>query len=193
MDKNQANQNISYIAQIMKESEGFFLIRGIYFIVWAIFVSMGYIASYVLIEVSKPQYIVINWIIAVVLGWALTIVIAKKEKTPYTKLDSIFGSIWISFGVVATLLGFVGPYAGALPGLSIMPIIAALLGGNYFVSSKMYKCKWFVYSAFGWWIGAIVLMYLNNKYSFLVSALLMILFQLVPGVALRIKYKRQGN
>ena len=65
------------------------------------------------------------------------------------------------------------------------------MGGAYFVTGIIVKSKWFRNLSFAWWIGGVVLFYVVNVWSLLIMAFLMLAFQVIPGIIIYNRYKKE--
>ena len=90
-----------------------------------------------------------------------------------------------------TLFGFIAPLSGAVNGVFISPMISVVLGIAYFVSGFLYDSKWISFLSFGWWGGAIIMFFYPGMQVFLVMSLMLILLQIVPGIILYIKFRKE--
>ncbi|MCX7878150.1 MAG: hypothetical protein N2510_05840, partial [Ignavibacteria bacterium] len=67
---------------------------------------------------------------------------------------------------------------------------------SYSVSGEIQQMNWFKFISLGWWSGGILLFIFPGLHSLLVFAVMMICFQLIPGVILYRRFKkiiRQSN
>jgi hypothetical protein len=100
-------------------------------------------------------------------------------------------SIWGAAGIGMTIIGFLGTYSGTVRPMAISPILSIIMGSAYFISGKVVGAKWISYLSFGWWSGGVILLFVTSIYSFLIMALLMLLFQTIPGIIMYRKYKKE--
>jgi hypothetical protein len=114
-------------------------------------------------------------------------------KFPSTYAGKLIASIWGAAGIGMTIIGFLGTYSGTIKPIAINPILSIILGGTYFVTGKVVGAKWISNLSFGWWAGGLILLYVTSVYSFLIMALLMLLFQTIPGILIYRKYKREAE
>jgi hypothetical protein len=68
--------------------------------------------------------------------------------------------------------------------------MSVILGVAYFTSGKIYETKWMYLIGAGWWTGAIVLFYWHSIHTLALFGLMMILFQVVPGIYFYKKWKK---
>ncbi|MBK8552977.1 MAG: hypothetical protein IPL53_18715 [Ignavibacteria bacterium] len=114
----------------------------------------------------------------------------KAIKSPAQTFTSrILGSLWLASGISMFIYGFVGTFSGAYNPVFICPIIATSLGISYFTSGAIQQINWLRYVSFGWWAGAIVMFLFPGIHTLLIFALMIIIFQIVPGIVLNKRSK----
>ncbi len=187
MDEKQAIEELSYIKEIIYDSKKVFVENGIGYIVWGVLVVIGLISSYFFETYNLNNLDGWNWIILVALGWVFSFVGSKKERQKRkaaTFAEKILAAVWISAGIAMTIIGFAGSISGAIQGVFISPTISIILGAAYFVSGAVYGAKWITLLSLGWWAGAILMFFWPGVQVFFIMSLMMILFQIVPGLIL---------
>lgn len=194
MEKQQAELEISAIKQIMEDSRKIVATDGRAYIIWGILVVIGILGTYMLIHQTLFGYIGWLWITAIGLGWIYTF-ISNLRKTAqnhvHTFAGKILGAVWVSCGIAMTLIGFAGTATGAIGGYTISPMMSIVLGVAYFVTGIVYGLPWVRNLSIGWWIGALVTFIWTGRNSLLVFALMMTAFQIIPGIILYSKFKKQ--
>ncbi len=194
MTENDAQQELAFIKKVMEDSRRIIAYDGKDFTVWGILVAVGMILMYLKIVFQFQIDSMIFWGILIGTGWLFSI---KRRFTHYRKrrvktfAGAVIGSVWLSCGIVMTLIGFVLGPVGAIKGWAIMPLIALVLGIGYFITSVIIPNRWIRYSAFGWWIGGILIAAYPAPYILLVFAGMMICFQIIPGIVLQRQYRKQ--
>jgi hypothetical protein len=194
MEKQQAELEINMIKKIMEDSRRIVIDDGVGYIIWGVLVMAGLIATYAAIISHNYQYIPWAWIILMGGGWIYTIIInVKKERRRKirTFAGKILGGLWISSGIAMTIIGFAGPGTGAISGYAVSPMISIVLGVAYFVSGIVYSQPWIRNLAIGWWAGAVLMLLWPGSYTLLVFAAMMALLQVLPGIILYHKFKKE--
>ena len=116
---------------------------------------------------------------------------AKKKRATSTFAARILGSVWISCGVAMTILGFAGSLTNAYNGVFISPIISVVLGIGYLITGVIHGKKWVSLLSIGWWLGALLMFYLQNLETLLIMTGMMIFLQTIPGILLYKESKRE--
>ena len=194
MDNKTAIEELSYIKEIMQDSRKTFVYNGYDYIFWGIIIVIGLLSSYISLVEHLDINISIIWIALIVIGWVFSIimsVIGKKKRKASTFAGKIIGGVWFSAGVTMTLIGFVGTTSGAINGVFINPAISLILGMAFFITGIIYGSKLISSVSLGWWAGAILMFYWQGIQNFLIMAFMMFAFQIVPGILLYKKAKRE--
>lgn len=191
METQQAQSEIAIIKKIMEDSRKINIDNGIHYIFWGVLVTVCLLINYVmLLTKTAGQFIGLMWFIAMIAGGIIDGWIGKRQenKSPaITFTGKLLGSLWLASGVAMFIYGFIGMVSKAYNPVFICPIIATSLGISYFTSGAIQQIKWLQYLSLGWWGGAIVLFIFPSIHSLLIFAVMLILFQIVPGIILRKK------
>ena len=194
MDTKQAELEITLIKKIMQDSRKIIVFDGKGFIIWGVLVLIGLIGTYISITMEISYYVGWLWLTVIGTGWIYSLVtywIIGSKVRVHTLAGKILGGVWLSCGIAITLIGFLGTYSGALRGWGISPMMSIILGVAYFMSGLIYGHPWVKYLSFGWWGGAVVMFLFPGLHILLIFAAMMIMFQIVPGIILYIKWKKE--
>jgi len=194
MNEKRALDEIAYIKKIMHDSRETFVDNGIGFIIWGLIIVLGLLSSYYMVINRIENNYGLNWVILIALGWIFSLVIARKKKDGHktkTLAGKMLNAVWLSSGVAMTIVGFIGTTAGAISGVFVSPIISLILGIAFFVSGIVYGSKWISLISIGWWAGSILMFYWPGVQVFWIMSLMMIFFQIVPGIILYKQSKKE--
>lgn len=194
MEKQQAELEINMIKKIMEDSRRIVIDDGAGYIVWGFLVIIALLSTYFIVLAKQFNYIVWVWLILMGGGWIYTIFHYRKKETRAkvkTFAGKILGGVWISAGISMTLIGFVGSASGAIGGYAISPLISVILGIAYFTSGIIYMQNWIKYLSIGWWAGAVIMFLWPGVNSFLIFSAMMALLQVLPGIILYSKFKKE--
>ena len=195
METKQAEHELSEIKRIMEDSRRIMVDDGIGFILWGSLVAAGLLCSYLSVLGFIPWNITsIAWFTLIGTGWVITIIQLRKEKKErkaVTFAGKVAGAIWGSAGITMTIIGFVGSYTGLVRGMGISPLMACVLAAAFFISGVVYNDKVFRYLSFGWWAGGIIMFFWHSPHTLLLFALMMIFMQVVPGMIMYRKWKKE--
>lgn len=191
MEPQQASSELSLIKKIMEDSRKINIDNGIHYIFWGVLVTIALLVNYVmLITKTYVEHIGFMWLILMVSGGIVDAIIGRRQsKTSRaeTFAGKILASLWLASAVAMFMFGFVGSAMKAYNPVFICPIIATSLGISYFTSGAIQQIKWLQYLSFGWWTGAIVLFAFPGIHTLLIFAIMLIIFQIIPGIILKRK------
>lgn len=197
METKQAEQELTEIKRIMEDSRRIMVDDGTGFILWGTLVAIGLISTYFsILEFLTWKITSIAWFVLIGLGWVLTMLQVKKERKKrkaITFAGKVAGAIWGSAGVTMTIIGFIGSYSGLIKGMGISPLMACVLASAFFVSGVIYNDKTFCYLSFGWWAGALIMFFWHSPHTLLLFALMMIFMQVLPGIIMYKKWKKEKS
>jgi hypothetical protein len=194
INSTQAELELSVIRKIMEDSRSIVADNGWHYIFWGISVTCALIANYImaLFRVSM-NYQGMMWFILMISTWITEFIIerkiAKKRKVK-TFAGKLLGSLWFAAGISMFIFGFVGTITHAYNPIFICPIISTMLGAAYVVSGAIQQTKWLQMLSIGWWSGAVFTFLFPSVHTLLIFAVMMICFQVVPGIILYRKWKR---
>ena len=194
MTELNAHQELAFIKKVMEDSRKIICDDGKSFIFWGILISFGMLITY--LKVAGDWGINLGWFwpVLIALGWIGTMAVelkAKKKRATSTFAARILGSVWISCGVAMTILGFAGSLTNAYNGVFISPIISVVLGIGYLITGVIHGKKWVSLLSIGWWLGALLMFYLQNFETLLIMTGMMIFLQTIPGILLYKESKRE--
>ena len=194
METTQAELELSLIKKMMEDSRKINLDNGWHFIYWGSLVTVALLLNYLLIvtRFGKPEYIGWMWFIMMIGGAIAGGFIERKhekKKKVQTMAGRIIGSLWFASGIAMFMYGFIGSISGGYNPVFICPVISTSLGISYFTSGEIQQIKLLKYIAFGWWIGAVFLFFFPGIHTLLIFAIMMICFQIIPGIILNRKFK----
>lgn len=194
METRQAELELSLIKKMMDDSRKISLDNGWHFIYWGSLVTTALLLNYILIIVhAKQQYIGWMWLIMMIGGAIAGGIMEKRherKKKVHTIAGRIIGSLWFASGIAMFIYGFLGSISGGYNSVYICPVISTSLGISYFTTGEIQQVKLLKYVAFGWWVGAVFLFFYPGIHTLLIFALMMICFQIAPGVIINRKFKK---
>ncbi len=191
MEIQQAASELSVIKKIMEDSRKINIDNGIHYIFWGVLVTISLLTNYImLLTGTAGQYIGLMWLILMVSGGIVDGIIGRRQSRTIkaeTFAGRILASLWIASGIAMFMFGFIGTMTGAYKPIFICPIISTSLGISYFTSGAIQQIKWLQYISIGWWIGAIVMYAFPGVHTLLIFAIMLVIFQIIPGFILRKK------
>ncbi len=122
---------------------------------------------------------------AVGIGSLLSVIMAMREPSRlggWPVGAKFIALIWGSSGVSMTIIGFVGPFTGALHSWAICPAVATVVDGAFAMSSLVYRLKWVLMVGIAWWVGALAMFAVRGIATLPMYGVMMILFGIIPGL-----------
>ena len=194
MDEQTALEDIKFIKRIIDDSKRITIDNGMGYVFWGIIVTIGLLANYIMAVLNIKISFIWIWIVLIGFGWIYTIIsyFSRKSKPRVcTYAGKLLRLIWLSCGIAMTLIGFIGVFSGAIDGSYISPILSSILGVGFMLSGFIYDLRWVRNLSIGWWIGATVMFVYPGLHSILVMAFMMLAFQVVPGLIIYNKFKKE--
>ena len=198
----QPREELAYIRKIITESRTTFVEDGKPYILWGIIIAIGMTLTYISVITQTELYVGYIWIGLTIIGWATIIyyVREKKKKEARTRsfIDRIQGSIWGACGAAIGLSVFLIILGDNMRINDVPPIhqyyicfvTSIIIGIAYFLSGIANDLKWLSSVGYAWWAGAIVMILVPSVHNLLLYALMVIFFQVVPGIILMKRYKK---
>ncbi len=193
METKNAELELSLIKKMMDDSRKLNIDNGIHYIFWGILVTIALLINYVMILTKMPgNYIGLAWFILMLSGAFIDGIIGRKQSkssrvTTFT--SRIMGSLWFASGIAMFMYGFLGTVTKAYNPVFICPVISTSLGISYFTSGAIQQIRWLQNISFGWWAGAAFMFIFPSVHTLLVFAIMMICFQVIPGLILNKRSK----
>ncbi len=194
MDEITAQQEIAFIKKIMSDSRRIVYKDGTEFIFWGIIVVIGLIITYFSIITKYLFIFTWLWPTIIILGWLVSFIIGRrraKKLATKTFAGKLLSAVWTSCGIAMVIMGFAGSISGALQGFSIAPALSIILGIGFAITGFIYGKKWISALSIGWWLGALIMFFWPGLYTILFFAAMMLLFQVLPGIIIYNKSKKE--
>jgi hypothetical protein len=194
-ETKQAEAEISLIKKIMDDSRKAAVANGKHYILWGSVVTAALLANYIMVLLGvSVQYQGMMWFVLMISTAIAGGILEKREhkkRRVQTFAGKLLGTLWFASGVSMFMLGFIGTASGAYNPIFICPLISIVLGVSYFTSGAIQQIKWLQYLALGWWAGSVFTFMFPSKHTLLIFAAMILLFQLVPGIILYRKWKKE--
>lgn len=197
MKESDPQQEIAFIKQIMEDSRRIIIDDGKIYLIWGIFFLIGIAGEFAITAFNITVGSIYFWLGLMSCAWICTLwVVWKKRSWPraQTFAGKILRAVWIACFIAMTILGFVGYFSGYVQAAVLADIIAAIIGIGYFVSGTISNFNWMRNTAFGWWGGSILMFFFTPfPANMLVFAIMIALFQVIPGIVLYTRWKKNDT
>jgi hypothetical protein len=196
-NRTKAELELEFISSIIRDSRKKVEDSGLSGVVWGSLVVIGIMVNYVSGLKHNWDYALYIWGALLASGWIYSFLKyrnSRKNNMPETFALKVQSALWRASGIVMTLIALICsiqfkrqvtemvPYSYIINSMAIAPIISLILGTAYYVTGYINDCKYTTKLAYGWWIGGVIIFYMKSYNTFLVFALMTILFQIVPGI-----------
>ncbi len=196
MAEKAPEAELAAIRSLMDETRHAVHENGKHFIVWGILTSMALLATYVLVSRAAYGAVAVVWPVVIAVGWIFSLRAGHVDyvRAPVRTLgDRVLGAIWVGFGITASLVGLLGPLVGTVPPEALSGLMAVLIGGAFFTSGFLQGLHWLRLVALAWWMGGAAMLWWPGLHTLLVLAGMVVLLQVLPGLALRARAPRTAG
>ena len=193
MENTRAQEEIAFIKQVIADSQRVFVQNGHQYILWSSLAILGILLKYLNEALNLGISNLWIWLPILVLGWLFSLVLKKQtylRTRSKTFAQKIFGTTWAALVVAIIILAIVGFYTKAIQPYAVSPVIATVFGVGYFISGTLTDSKWMKGCSFAWWAFAIIMFLFPGKLSVVFLGLMIIFFQLIPGIILSRKWRK---
>lgn len=176
------------------ESQRILAENGGNFILWGALVIISWILTYIVKEYKIADHLGWMYVILYGSGWGYMIYSSKKEarrEKSNPLAIKITASIWLSVLGTASLIAFFGSISNTIDLDHLGAIIYSMLGIAYFMQGVLVDKKWVRNLAFGWWGGSVLLYFFSGLWAGILSSLMMVGLQIVPGIIFVLQWKPQ--
>jgi hypothetical protein len=194
MDADKAYNEIAFIKKVITDSQKVLMDNGKIYILWSCLAILCIVLKYGKSAMGLDFNNLWVYLAVILIGSLLTHLLknfSTAERHVRTFSQKILEGIWMSWGISIVILVIVGYLSGRIDDRAIPAIIAAIMGSGQFVSGMASHASWIRNAAIGWWSGAIVLFWLPGEYAIALLGVMLIVFQLVPGVMLYRKWNKE--
>jgi hypothetical protein len=196
MNEKEAQENLVVIRKMIDETKQAVVTSGSMYIFWGVISLLAVVVTYVLVFSQLYQYIFINWLVLMSLGFAYSVYhgVTRERKAKVTSFsDRAVGYTWFGCGITLMILGFVAPVAGVYPDQMIPAVVAVVVGSACFITGQLCQWKLLTWASLLWWAGGIAMMFLKTESRFMIFPFLIIVGYLIPGFILRANYRKQSR
>ena len=200
MDLESIQSDLDFIRGVVDNNRKVFIDNGLMFISSGIFVAIGLMMNYVLVALNLQDYILYAWGGWVVLIIITNMILGTKHQTKLgikTFASEMFSHTWLAIGIPIMIFFIVFIITGTPEFNAFVAATASMLGIGYFLTGYITDSNMMKILGGGWWIGALFFLLWNNISDMetlgLVFSLMVLIFQIVPGITIYRKWKRIYN
>jgi hypothetical protein len=198
-------EELAYIRKIITDSRASFVEDGKPYIWWGIIVAVGMTLTYISVLTQTELYVGYVWIGLTMIGWGSIIYHVREKKKMVARsksfIDRIQGAIWGACGAAIGISVFLIILSsnwnpGNVPPIHqyyICFVTSMIVGIAYLLSGIANDLKWLSNVGYAWWVGAAYMIIVPSVHNLLIYALMIVFFQVVPGIILMKRYKRMTS
>lgn len=193
MNKNRAQEELAFIKKVMQDSQKILTDNGKMYIFWSGCAVLGLAIKFIMQALGIYFHNAWIWIPLIILGWLITFLWRTKHSEALVKTfaqRALYG-VWTAWGVAIPILAIVAFFFHAVEPWAVPAIIATLLGSAHFASGVITNQTIIRYSGFAWWTGSIAMFVWPGEYAVLLLGVMIVVFQMIPGILLYRKWKRE--
>ncbi len=203
METKTAQEELAFIRKVIADSRAAVADNGLDFIIWGLLVAFGMFANFVF-YLTKIERLLGGWIYLVLWigimgsGWAFSLIrhLGDENKHRSSTLGGrLLKALWLGCGAAIMIFIFIG---GPAHRVDPSPAIAAILGIGFFVSGTLLDFAPMRWSGILWWLASAGMFNIWWNFSHLVFyeplvfGLLMLGLQVVPGIILYRRWKKES-
>lgn len=196
MEELEVREQIRLIKEMVEKTRRTTAESGTLFIFWGFLIIAAIVAMYILHFFRKFQWIWVNWVAFLIIGWAYSVLYGiKREKTEETETYAQMASknLSLSCGIVFLLLGVIFPLLKVYSTEAISLVVTTIGGLLIFMAGAIFEWNLLKWCGLIWWLGALVMVPIPGAYRGLCLIPLIIFGYLVPGFIFRAKYKNNRH
>jgi len=197
VEQNQIHEDIHYIKQMIENNRRALVDNGISYVSIGVFVALGSILSYILIETGNRDMVQIFWLAMMALLIVFNLYIGKRGKKREQKktfASTVFNATWMACAVPVLFVTVIFMTTNLVSVQMLFALISSVLGIGYFLTGIINDLKFMKWLALGWWAGAVLSIfwsYVGEIYQLtLLFAILFTFFEIIPGIIIYRKWKR---
>jgi len=194
MNAEKVYDEIAFIKKVMADSQKVLLDNGKIYILWSSLAILYIMLKYLKAAMGFRFNNIWIGIAAIIIGSIFTYRLKKRsavERRVRTFAQKILGGIWMAWGMSILVLVVIGYLSGTIADQALPAIIATVMGSGQYVSGIASNNSLLRNGAFGWWLGAVVMFLLPGEYTIALLSVMLILFQMLPGVMIYRNWKKE--
>lgn len=191
----QAELELSFIKKVIEDSRRVTIDNGMGFIIWGIIGLIGIILTYVNYYLQLGISSLYIWLGIFGVGLVhlfYSLYRERKQEKVKTFAGIMLGSVWLSCIMATVFMMCIPIFVNDFPGKVTLSSIIFVIGAGYFMSSSILNNKLIRYNSFIWWLtGFLNLILIFPHSQMLYLGVLLLFFQVIPGLMLYKKWKKE--
>lgn len=200
MDFESIQSDLKFIREVVDNNRKVFVDNGLMFIATGIIIAIGLIMNYVLAAMGLQDYIFYAWA-----GWIAIIIVTnmilgtkhQNKLGKKTFASEMFSYTWLAVGIPIMIFFVIYIAAGTPDFSAFVAATAGMLGIAYFLTGYITDSSMMKLLGGVWWIGVPFFLLWDNFSNMemlgLVFSIIVLVFQIMPGIIIYRKWKRIYN
>jgi len=190
--QNEVSKNLDVIKSMIEKTKTDVAESGSIFILWGWLVLVASALTYYFVYREWYDKIGYVWFVLMGLGVICTIFIVKrriKRERVQTYSQQALAHLWFACGISFCIVAWLGLSLKVVPLESLNIIMAVIAGIGLFTTGGILDWNLLKIGGIIWWVAAIIMMFTHWYFHTLIFAIVIIPGYLLPGYALKKKYK----
>ena len=197
MTQEIVEQDLQFIKKALENNRRMLADNGIFYILWGVMVVIGTPISYIFVNMNMINILPFYWLGLAIIFFFIQLFVDKKTG-PKDHVDTfcwkLFNAVWRAVGITCILLSILFFTTGKITVPAFMGTISAVFGIAYYLSGIINDIKFLTRLSYVWWLATIIAFtweYMFDLYYIaLFFALLILFLQVIPGIIIHKKWKR---
>jgi len=192
MDRDQALEDLQVIRRMIDETKKATMYSGDQLILWGVLALVATALTHLFVTLRWFPYIGLVWLLFVLSGWTGAVFLIKKERkraevNPF--IGRLTGITWMSCNIGVLLFTLLGVFTEIYDARYLASMVAIVLGIAIMITGGLYSWKTLFLIAPLWWIGALLMVFLDEAYL-VIYAILIGIGMILPGILARRRLKK---
>ena len=197
MNTVNLEQDLQYIKGVLENNRRHLIDNGIFYILWGVMTVLGTIISYFLIDLDLIDILPWFWLGFILIFFAIQMILDRKtESTEHVRSFGwkIFTAVWRSVGVTCIIFSVLYFTTDVIPVPVFLAVICGIFGIAYYLSGIINDIKFLNRLSYVWWASTIIYIFWEKLFGLYYTAMffagLILFLQVIPGILIHKKWKR---
>ena len=188
-------ESLQLIGSMINKARNRISENGHLYLLWGWAVLICSVSQFVLMNYTNWEHHYLVWLTmwGVVIYQVIYLVRRKKKEKVRAYTDEIIGAVWITFGILMFLFGFLfGQLNDQEYYKYIYPGFLALYGMPTFLSGVILRFRPLITGGIACWLLSIAAIFIESRYQLLLLGVAVIIAWIIPGFILKNRYQQNA-